>query len=254
MMHTQFLVFEIGRKCNYAGYHAGMCPSGEATRYGRLDTSTPMTDDQIVESAAMAYGELGFVGLVGFHFYNEPCLYFDRISTVFGRILDAVPEARAVLWTNGTRLPDELDRLRIFEQIWVTDYLQHDWTFLERYVPVVNVVPDNLDHRNQGHAAVDDRRCLRMFNELILDYYGNGHICCIDFRGDCYLGNIHREGFAEIAKQFLTVRDQVIQYPMPVTAPAVCRLCAVRLPEVGRLVPEVWRAAQQYATTEARVR
>jgi len=248
MRYTQFIATEICRECNYAKIHEHKCPSGDEDRYGRLDTSQPMTDDQIVDLVVTAYAEMGFRGLWAAHLYNEPCLAFDRIEKVFLRIRSRVPAARSVLWTNGTKLPKDLNRLQIFSQMWVSNYLNRDWRFLEEYVPKVTVMPDVLDIRNEGRIRVDNRRCLRMFNELIFDYYGNAHICCVDIRGEVHLGNIHRDSFQSIVDQFRWVRKDVIRDPMPAAAPSICRLCPLKFPDrVGYLDESIWPAAQQYA-------
>lgn len=121
MKHTQFLIFEIGPDCNLACQHRERCPSGDPDRYGRLDTSELLGDDQIINSVKVAH-ELGFKGLIGWHYYNEPTLYWDRLTRLTNAIRGKVPAARFILWTNGTSLPNDLSELSVFTQMWVSNY------------------------------------------------------------------------------------------------------------------------------------
>ena len=255
MKYTQYLIFEICRECNLANKHHRQCPSGDPTRYGRLLQSHSMTDNDIIDAAVDAYSAREFRGMLGWHYYNEPCLAIDRIETVLERIRRTVPQARSVLWTNATKLPEDLDRLRIFQQLWVSNYAHRDWSHLRQYVPDLHLMPAELDARNTPRWNTGFQRCLRPFNELIIDYYGNGHLCCMDWRGDCYLGNVLIDGFQYVAEQFIRVRDQVMTEPMPAEAPVVCRTCAFRFPDrVAELVPKIANDAQAYADAGGRPR
>lgn len=249
MQYTQFLIFEIGCQCNLAKAHSTLCPIALPDRYGKLNTSRPLTEDMIIECAKTAYLELGFCGLVGWHYYNEPMLEWERIKILMARIKKGLPLAQFVLWTSGTIMPEDVSELRIFSQIHLTNYQGRDWRFLQRELPDVeiDVFGPHMDDRAVRRKVVGNDRCLRPFNEMIIDYYGNGHLCCMDFRGECVLGNVWSEGFQVVAKNFITFQELLCQQPMATIAPEVCRTCATgRLRNVGSLIGPIAEAAAEY--------
>jgi len=243
--YTQFLCFEVGRECNLAGYHQD-CPSGTLDRYGSLDVSTAITDKQVVDSAVEAYAALGFAGNVAWHYYNEPMLQWDRLQALMAAIREKVTSARFTLWTNGTLLHKGTAGLDLLDQIWVTNYRGRDWNWLHERVPRVVVFAPYLDERRRPLEKDKLDFCLRPYNELIVDNYGNGHLCCADWRGACVLGNIRdADGFAGVVERFQAARNQASQQPMPDDAPNVCRRCRIRQRHIADLVPAVQKITEE---------
>jgi len=153
MRYTQFLIFELGHKCNLAHVHK-LCPSASPERFANVDTSRELTDDMIVRTAVRMYQEFGFRGLIGWHYYNEPTIQRERMMSLMARIKSEVSEARFVLWTNGTHIlsSDEMDA---FDQIHVTDYTRDGNT------PLVQIA----DHeKSQVHHWPLDSR-LNLFTD-----------------------------------------------------------------------------------------
>lgn len=244
LVYTQFLTFEIGRVCNLAQAHKGACPSADVNRYGRLNTSRQLHDGSIVDCAVAAY-DMGFKGQIAFHYYNEPMLSWDRIKALVPRIKEKVPDAQFCLWTNGTILPDRISDLSIFSSIWVSNYAGRDWkTILAPTGAEIHIQDGKLDGRKESLSRANDRRCLRPYNELVIDAYGNGHLCCADWRGEIHLGNVITEGFSAVADQYLLLRNQVAKDPLPKDAPAFCRLCPLRMDDIFPIVAEVAAAAK----------
>lgn len=236
MRHTQFLVFEITDQCNLAEAHKHRCPVALPDRYGTLDTSRPLTDDLIVECVRTAYQKLGFQGHVAWHYYCEPLLCWPRLRPLMARIVAEVPAAKFLLWTNGTLLDSmPTEELTAFDSIVITNYFGRDFRPLSEQIPEVNirVLRAGLDDRAECRLQPGNARCLRQFVELIIDHYGNGHLCCMDFRGQCRLGNVWDDGFEQVVLNFLEVRDMVSTAPMPPEAPEVCRTCSHRVTEAA---------------------
>lgn len=238
LRYTQYLIHEIGPQCNLARSHC-KCPSGDRDRYGQLDTSTPLSDDVIVENISKAY-QMQFAGQCGFHYYNEPLVYWKRLKGLLPKIKASTPQAEFILWTNGTLIdavvsPSELSA---FSSIWISNYIGADWFWIKEHVKDVHVVSGQLDDRKTtGRENLE--RCLRPYNELIIDAYGNAHLCCADWKGECDLGNVHKDGFECVVAKFAGVRKLVSESPLPQSAPAICKTCNVKQGNVGTLVKPV---------------
>lgn len=238
---TQFLCFELGRKCNMDKQHEGKCPSIDADRYGDMDVSRLIDDDTIVEFAKYAY-DSGFTGEVAWHYYNEPLVQWRRMKALMERIKAEVPQARFCLWTNGTLIgrmvqPEELS---VFEDVWVSNYAGVDWQeILGKHVKRVHVLDGRLDGRRDPLSRDNMTGCMRPYNEFILDNYGNCHLCCADWKGTTNLGNVFVNGFDGVAGRFFEMRRQVRKNPMPGDVPELCKRCTIREVRPGCLVPYV---------------
>jgi len=224
MNRQQLLVFEISDQCNLAATHAAHCPISEIRR----PPGRPLSDDEILECVRTAYREMGFRGLIAWHWYCEPMLQWDRLRSLMAKIKTQVPEAGFLLWTNGTILPDNLKDLSIFSKIVVTAYREHDWNSMRR-IAGLNVLTAGVafDARLSPPAG-DSAFCLRPFVELVVDYQGNGRLCCVDWKrpargGDEDLGNVQQASFREVAGRFLRLRDQIATG----RGPDRCRHCAL---------------------------
>jgi hypothetical protein len=260
----QFFGFELGRTCNRAQEHCGKCPSIDHDRYGQLPTSRTVDDDTILQSLHYAYDD-GFAGHVVWHYYNEPLLSWPRMRPLMQRIAIEIPGVKFTLWTNGdlilrpwpeTNLQSSGAKLRksagidprdliLFDTCWVSNYDGIYWDFLAMYVPHVNVLDGALDTRKLA-TPPSRSRCLRPFNELIIDHYGNGHLCCADWRGTAGVGSIFDQGLPAVVARYMQLRDLVALSPMPSNAPSICAGCTIRCAGLGVLVPSVVPSQHAY--------
>lgn len=239
MRLTQFFIFEISNACNLAIEHAMYCPYGDPLRYVDQPSATPMSDRQIVEAAVRLYRHHGFRGAIGFHFYNEPTLAWDRMMRVMDAIKQQVAEARFGLLTNGTLLtPDLAEDVRKFWRVEVTNYQNRDYGWLEGLGPIIDIGKPWFDKRLYMPPTPSDSACGRIFNEAILDFFGNCHPCCMDWRGELPLGNLHTDGLDAVIANYQKLR--ALLHPLSPNAPAKCRECFARCGgAISNIVPEI---------------
>jgi len=241
---TQFLIFELGHECNL---RHSWCPNVRPDRWYRLDTSMPLDDVVILASVRKAYRRYGFVGMVGWHFHNEPLMQADRMFGLMEQIIREVPEARFVLWTNGLLLPDDCSRFAAFDLVHCTCYDDADEASLKakldsipgfqtEKVLHVHTVPDGRLTRQSGsrHAP-----CRKPFVEFILDAYGNHHACCYDWQGQASLGNVYADGFDVLVSQWHDLQGACVGGWMHETAPLACLECGHKEVEWSYFVPEI---------------
>ena len=225
MKFTQFAIFELHPACNLGRVHTA-CPNRSPERWKHLDTSRALDDDTIVGLACELYERHGFRGLVGFHYYNEPMLQCARMLGIIGRIRDRVASSRFVLWTNGTVAPERLEDLQVFEQVHVTDYTA------DGHKPVIrsaNMHAGMLDKRlSPGQSSSGLSPCLRPFTEFIVDYHGNVHLCCYDWKGEACQGNVFSERLADIVTRWQQTRTAIAWHTMQRGAPVACITCPLR--------------------------
>lgn len=235
MNKTQLAIFEIGTECNLGHIHT-KCPNKHPDRYKHVDTSRIMSDDTIVDTAVALIQEHGFQGMIGFHYYNEPCLTARRMFRLIYAIRAREPSARFVLWTNGTLLPQYTARQYVaFDVIHVTDYeLDSHPCLADRLYGVKDFVHIHqwpLDDRltttgDEPGRPESDAPCCRMFTEMIFDYYGNVHLCCYDWRGLGHkkgnIPNIHTTDVGDIVVFWQFVRR------------SLCGACYLHIPDVCR--------------------
>lgn len=227
MDKTLILSTEICRECNYAAHHAA-CPSGRKDRFDGLDTTAPLTTEKIIEVAYSAHA-LGFRGYHAFHFYNEPLMAAGRMIVTLREIRKRVPSARFLLWTNGALIPKNGNAILLahFDKIVITDYDGVDWSHVRAVCPDVYIQPAKFDRRNEEIAGEENLSpCFRPYNELPIDYFGNVHLCCQDWRGRAHLGNVWRDDFKMIVSRFQNLR--MLAQGMSRTAPDICRCCIER--------------------------
>jgi hypothetical protein len=228
----QILEFELGTGCNLAGEHSA-CPNRNPLRYRALDTSKALDDETIVATAVAAYNRLGFTGLVGWVYYNEPLLEADRMFALMARIKAEAPAARFLLWTNGTLIPEECESYRHFEQIIVSAYNGDGERGVQR------LVAKGVSCRYVRNPALDDRLqqisptdplapCLRPFVELVIDAYGNTHLCCYDWQGAGTWGNVMTTPFDQLASAWRKMLPGIAGQQMNGQAPVCCRSCGYR--------------------------
>jgi hypothetical protein len=229
---VQMLEFELGTRCNLGSMHAA-CPNADPARFADLDTSRDLDDDTIVEAAVTAYRDLGFCGLVGWIYYNEPLLEMERMFGLMARIKAGAPAARFILWTNGTLVPTDCTRFAQFEQIMVSRYNELSQRGVDRLVaaglkPRVIEKPQ-LDDRLFEHVPADTSApCLRPFVELVVDACGNTHLCCYDWRGRATWGNLMRDGIVDLARRWRETLPAIAGPQMTACAPKTCQECGHR--------------------------
>ena len=250
MKYTGYLIFEIGKTCNLRKPHAE-CPNLNPDRFSRIISDQTVPDSLVVELAAEAYQVHGFRGRIGWHYYNEPLMAEARMWRLMDAIDARVP-ARYTLWTNGTRWPKKPENLARFEEVHVTDYgitdQPVDREAWRQVVPHVQFQSWRLDDRVTVDPQDSLYPCRRMFTEFIVDYYGNVHLCCYDWRGLGSPGNVHTDSLADLAKRWQAIRESISGSMMTPDAPEVCRRCAMRC-GITRFVPEVAEEAARYVRT-----
>lgn len=236
LSRTQFLIFELGRECNFGKAHH-KCPNMHPERFTGLNTERELTDDVILECAIRAYTEFGFGGLIGWHYYNEPTLQAERLTNdeftgLMDRIEMATSEARFVLWSNHSN-PEwiQLHRHR-FAQIHGYNY--HD-----------DPKGEKLDDRIVHLEDRSNRPCMRAWTEFILDAYGNHHPCCFDWRGEASLGNVSVDGFPKLLERWEEFQNAVGIRAMTETAPEACRRYGHRQSGLTRFDEESARRAEE---------
>lgn len=217
LQYTQFLIFELGNKCNMDYLHP-QCP----VNY-RKPGETYLTDELIVSLADQAYNELGFTGLIGWHFYNEPMLQAARMLNLIDKIKVVAPQSRFVLWTNGTILVED-SRFNNIELVYITNYdNQPKELFSKYYHKDLRVNNASFDNRLKYDDAPSNNPCLRPFIECIIDAFGELHLCCQDWDNRIKIGNVHLTSLKELSEIKLKIALSISKYisnDMP-----VCHKC-----------------------------
>ena len=224
MRYLQLLTHEIGTSCNMMKEHQGKCPITISERYDAVDTTHVLTDEEIIDNIIVAY-EYGFQGMTSWHSYCEPLLYLDRIERIVSEVNSFIPQ-KHLLWTNGTLL-DEIDpeRLKIFNKIIISNYSKRNWDHLQSIVPDLKILRGYLDNRIHKKRRTR-KRCLRLFTEMIIDYYGNYRVCCGDFMGTTLSMNT-RHGFDKIIKKHKELRSLIAVEPQSEKVPNICKTCSI---------------------------
>lgn len=247
MKHTPFLIFEICTECNLSEEHKHKCPNSHPDRYKMLDISTPITDDKIISLSKEAYNKLGFSGLIGFHYFNEPLMAKERMLKLIKRIKNELPQSRFVLWSNGELIPEDCSELACFDMIIITNYHGKNFEKVKSVVPRVVVNNCNFDERLDATTGPSNTPCYRMFSEFIIDYFGNVHICSIDWRGEVKIGNVWKEPLSVLVAKFQKIRRQISKRAMDHGSPEVCKNCGIKWKEFTFIIPpwgiweEIWR-------------
>jgi len=191
---TSLISFEISDKCNLQKLHP-KCPIN--WRKYKIKEKH-LNKDLIVKTIKQAQ-ENGFIGMVAFHFYNEPLLDIDLIL----QIIDEVPYCKYLLWTNGLLLDRKVENnefLRKFTKICITCYDIKDMPFfqaLKDYYKNIEIFNWELDDRLEiyNKKGNNEFSCKKPLFEIPIDYYGNIHLCSIDYNNSYNIGNIIQEDF-----------------------------------------------------------
>ncbi len=239
--------FELGYKCNLSKIHPE-CPSNAERPPGR-----ELTDEVILEIVREIYEEHEFRGFIAWHFYNEPLLQFERMFNLMSQIREDFPNSRFLLWTNCTILPDD-DRVRLFEQVYCTDYQGIGMDRLYEcykkagwfgYKGGENIIMDDRfkDPPEEKHYE----RCLRPLVEFIIDNCGEVHFCCYDWSTAIEIGNVWEESLGSILEKREELIKKVCGKQMIEDAPERCVRCQFREgnPETSDFDPLIAREASK---------
>jgi hypothetical protein len=190
---VRHLSIEIGPHCNLAHMHY-KCPA-----HNRVIDREILSVDRIV-TVIQAALFLGFKGFVGFHFYNEPSLYSDRMDEV----MSLVPEARYMLWTNS----DYTDpRFSWYER---SNYGDPKYKFDDRILNYETQIP-----------FYDKVFCWRPTLECAIDYSGRVAMCCQDWKLTASTGDISKEEPLEVLTRWCALAVSVRSG----NAPGICKTC-----------------------------
>jgi len=228
---TSLLTLEIGRGCDMAKDH-DRCPSADLDRYGNLPQGEHLPDDLVIEIIVKAYKEMQFKGKVAFHYYNEPLMYAKRLFSIVKKVRELVPESEFFLNTNGTYVDKNLENLHYFKMIVLSNYYKKNWDYIKPYLVKdchLWVQSGDLDARKNNFKDFKEMTpCGRPYKEFIIDVYGNGHLCCMDWKGEVNLGNVKTIGFEQVFYNFAKIREKVStdgERLMDGDAPLICKMC-----------------------------
>jgi hypothetical protein len=236
----QMVSVEIGLGCNLCNLHP-QCPNYlRDDRYAGLPTLNHMTEDLVVD-VVHAFYLCDFRGWVNFSFYNEPTLDLPKLFRIVEGVSRVAQECKLALMTNGTLLPDDVRPFKVFDWIGVTDYGDKETPHpgrLEaltalcgagRWTPDprgVFVATGRLDGRRRGLGPDrSERPCVYPFKDLAVDYFGNCHLCCYDWRGTAPIGNVLTESVQVCLAQWERVVTSIARTQMTPDAPESCRRC-----------------------------
>ncbi len=236
-----YLAIEINDKCPFTGIHKE-CPRN-ADRFECTPHLDGIDDPEEWASYINRCLDLGFDGLINVHYYNEPLETPDLLR----EIIALAPSGKYSLWTNGLYLnkvgPEYLSR---FSDIMVTMYPETpipDDEILR--LPNLRIQRANLDGRIREDIEPRWRpgltRCSRPDWEMIVDYRGNGHICCGDWKAEIWFGNIQVDPIDNFLERWVMVRDDLksqlsyIDQASFETIPEVCKRCLTRSPWISQV-------------------
>lgn len=230
---TQFLIFEIGSKCNLGHIHT-KCPNSV-----RVPTSpNTLTDELILQCVDEAYTKFNFTGLIGWHYYNEPMLEYKRIFS----LMERYPKGRYILWTNG--LQPEDSRISLFEQVYCTNYNGMVTAEYYKGCKNVSISSPKFDERlkDTKNLLKDNNPCFRQYIELIIDNWGTTHLCCQDWQGEIKIGNLWEDTFTTLVLRRYKILEQMRKKEYPER----CLRCKgkVRLPCFDK---NIYRRTIEYA-------
>ena len=227
------LSFQIGNSCNYSNLH-NKCPINHIPIQ---ENCQHLSTDKIVKTIEAAQ-KLGFSGHVNFHFYNEPLLNLDNIVEIINR----KKECKYMVWTNGSTLSREVENnqfLNLFDYVAITCYQTEDIPFyndIKNHYKNIYLFESEFDDRLNGYTRnyQNNLSCKRVQYEMPIDYYGNIHLCCFDWKNSYPIGNIFELSLEEIVNsekyQSLYSNNRLLDLT---NSPDICKNCDkiwVRLP------------------------
>jgi hypothetical protein len=250
MNKTQLVILEISETCNRGSEHK-LCPNAHPERWKHTAHRKPVPDELLVDIAVKAYA-MGFVGMVAFHHYCEPLMEWPRLRRVIMAIRERAPQSRFLLWTNGDLFPDDLSEFTgLFSMLCVTNYAGRDMARLSAVCKNIHLISTKLDWRlNPPPHYGREPHCIRPYLEIIIDYFGSVRTCCMDWRGETSIGNVHDTPFDDLWKLWLERRDKLASTPMVEDAPQRCLSCGTRYIHLADYVPEVASVTRKHLGLE----
>ena len=228
------LIIEAGHGCNLRAIH-DKCPVNVRPKGEKV-----MTFEQRVGIGIEAYKECNFKGMIAFHYFNEPMLKKEEVFKTIQAIKAEVPEAKFLLWTNGTIIPED-DRMSLFDVVKCTNYFGDGGLegYYRKYIKDVSVFGCAFDGRLDDWKTNNKsyNPCMRPLIECIFNDFGDCCLCCQDWRNDVKMGNIHTMSLKEILNNRFIVLDRVCR-PMTDLSPERCLRCRAKTGHIG-FVPEV---------------
>jgi len=231
---TQFLIFEIGSKCNLGCIHK-KCPNSFRTPTG----PHVLTDELILQCIKEAYTVFNFTGLIGWHYYNEPMLESQRIFS----LMERYPKARYVLWTNGCIQPDD-SRINLFEQVYCTNYNNEVNAEYYKGCKSVSIFPPRFDERlmDTKNLRGNKRSCYKQHVEFIIDNWGTARLCCQDWRGEIKIGNLFEDNFATLVLR----RYEIIEQMKNGKLPPRCLKCRAKIGHLPKFDVNICRRTKKW--------
>lgn len=223
---TSLLSFEISDKCNLMCAH-DQCPVNKRC----YSIKEKHLDKQSIIDIITSAKKLGFNGMVAFHYYNEPLLNKSLVE----KIVDALPNTKFLLWTNGLLLDRTVENNKLLSKITkvcITCYDRKDMPFFEAlsdYYKNIEIFDWELDDRLEiyNKTTRNDLSCKRPFFEIPIDYYGNIHLCCMDWNNQFKIGNVFENEFEQIilSDKYQSLLESLSKRLLGQNAPDICKTC-----------------------------
>lgn len=230
------LSFEINDSCPMTDEHPD-CPRGH-NRFRHYRKYEPITIDEIIDFTNICIDKFNFRGLICVNYYNEPLATKDKVL----QLVEAFPN-RIILYTNGVLLDGSDEKiLNGVNHIWVSEYKDTGLRERLKDYPKVRFQKGSLDNRTRDVAPVFNPKnnfCRRIDLELCIDYYGYGHICCADWKGEMYIGNMKSDDPCVFLQSWNNWRI-LLRSSQPWSQddfhclPNCCQLCLTRTPHLSK--------------------
>ena len=216
-LQSYYIAFEVSNSCNLSYAHK-KCPINK-----KKCGDQPVSDAIIINFIKFCKKH-GWNGKLTFHYYNEPLI--NR-----GRILYLLKNSgvQCDLWTNGLLLkPNDVNFISLFHKVIITEYdPNHVKQF--RHLPNVQIGGGNLDDRIKVYekpVSYNPFTCLRVYNEIPIDYHGIVHLCCVDWDAQVKIGDLKKDKFEDVLFRFNTLTENITS--IKGSKPEVCHKCEWR--------------------------
>lgn len=235
-MNELFKVVEIevnsncNRKCSY-------CPN---SRYQRKEKGemTEETFRKIIEQLEKVH----FTGRISYHFYGEPLLCKNLIPFI-SYTKEKLPETRAVLYSNGDFIDEDMVR-RLFDagidRMVITNHDGEGSQFALRYQKFPSELMKKVEYLQQeeleltnrgglltevGIEAKMDEICYVPTTLIVITLLGNVLPCFEDYKQKNVMGNILKENLIDIwnKPEYVLFREKLANGERAINS--ICRVC-----------------------------
>ena len=242
MNFLSWLTFEINNMCPLTKEHPKCPRNHDRFRDRDIKNLEPITIPEIINFVNVCISNYGFKGLVTLHYYNEPLTTKDKVL----QLTEAFPN-KVYVWTSGVlfRSPFSEEDLKIRETsyaIRMTVYPGREdiQKRLSQFPKVSYQSGYELDNRTLENVnftwLLKNPSCFRTDWELITDYFGFGHCCCGDWKGEINIGNLKTDGPDAYLSKWMKQRS-FLKDSQPwdtkekfEALPAICQICKMRTP------------------------